>query len=222
MAAGRVDWVALCAFAEAIGMTAAAGASRAGQQLDGRPAAALGVVVLGGLVEGTALGIAQAMLLGRRFPRLRRGRYVLATVLVAGLGWSAASAPSVLAGDEGGAAPPVGLVLLGAAGLGLVMGAALGAVQALVLRGASTHPWRWVRANSLAWPGAMVLIFAGATTPDDTWPVGQLLLLGALTGAAAGALLGGVLGPAVPRLGPSSGISGAPAVLSRITLQSRE
>ena len=51
-------WVAACAAAETVGMTAAAGAARVA---DGLPtSAALSVVVAGGLVEGTALGVAQA------------------------------------------------------------------------------------------------------------------------------------------------------------------
>ncbi len=188
-------------------MTASAGAARAGQTLTDRPGplggtgVALAVVVAGGLVEGVALGSAQAWPLGRWLTSLRRGRYVLATVLVAGLGWAAASAPSVLAGDDdGGATPPLGLVLLGAAGLGLVMGPVLGAAQAVALRGAASHPWRWVGANAVAWPGAMCLIFLGASLPEADWPVGAVLLDGAVTGAVAGTALGLVTGWFLPSL----------------------
>ena len=188
-------------------MTASAGAARAGQALTDRPGplggtgVALAVVVAGGLVEGVALGSAQAWPLGRWLTSLRRGRYVLATVLVAGLGWAAASAPAVLGGgDDGGAAPPLALVLLGAAGLGLVMGPVLGSAQAVALRGAAPHPWRWVGANAMAWPGAMCLIFLGASVPGADWPLGALLLDGAVTGAVAGAALGLVTGWFLPSL----------------------
>lgn len=199
-------WTALCAAAEAVGMTASAGAARAGQALTDRPGplggagVALAVVVAGGLVEGVALGSAQAWPLGRWLTSLRRGRYVLATVLVAGLGWAAASAPAVLGGDDGGAAPPLGLVLLGAAGIGLVMGPLLGSAQAAALRGAAPHPWRWIGANALAWPGAMCLIFLGASVPGTDWPLGALLLEGAVTGAVAGTALGLVTGWFLPSL----------------------
>ncbi len=195
-------WTVLCAAAEGVGMTAAAGAARAARDLADGPG--LAVIVAGGLVEGVALGTAQAWPLGRWLPSLRRGRYVLATVLVAGLGWAAASAPAALSGDEGGSSPSLALVLPGAAGLGLVMGAVLGAVQALALRGAVAHPWRWVSANVAAWPGAMCLIFLGASAPEADWPVGEVLLLGAVTGVAAGAALGLVSGWFLPSL------SGAP------------
>ena len=198
-------WVAAGAAAEAVGMTAAALAARLGTHVP--PAAGLALVVAGGLVEGTALGTAQGVLLRRVLPRLRTGRYVAATVLVAGLGWAAASAPSVLSGDDGGAAPPLLLVLLGAAGLGLTMGAVLGAAQSWALRGAAPHPWRWTLANVAAWPGAMAVIFAGAMLPGAGWRLDAVLGLALVTGATAGGLLGVVTGRFLPGV---TGIAKAP------------
>ena len=89
------SWVVACAAAETVGMTAAAGAARVSDGLVGW--SALGVVLAGGLVEGTALGVAQSTVLARVAPALVRARYLAATVIVAGLGWAAASAPSALA-----------------------------------------------------------------------------------------------------------------------------
>ena len=167
-------WIAACAAAEAVGMTAAAGAAVLADGLSGPPA--LGVVVAGGLVEGTALGFAQGAVLARVAPALSRVRYLVATVVVAGLGWAAASAPFVT-GDGGDAEqPPVLLVVLGALGLGLVLGAVLGAAQALSLRGVVRHPRRWVTANAAAWPLAMVLIFVGAMSPGTGWPAGSVIV----------------------------------------------
>ena len=54
---------------------------------------------------------------------------------------------------------PVVLMVLGGLGLGLLMGPVLGAAQALALRHAVSHPWRWVGANTAAWPPAMAVIF---------------------------------------------------------------
>ena len=183
--------------AETVGMTAAAAAARGAGALDA-PAAALGVIVAGGLVEGTALGLAQASVLARLLPGLRRTTYAVVTVLVAGLGWAVASAPAVLAGDDSGASPPRGLVLLGGAGIGLVMGPVLGGAQALALRGAARTPSRWVLANTLAWPPTMVVIFLGATAPSEAWSTEAVVALGALTGATAGAVLGLVSRPLLP------------------------
>jgi len=194
-------WVALCAAAEAIGMTAAAAAATTATRVVGEPdggrevAAVLSLVVLGGLVEGVALGVLQAAGVHRLVPALRVGRWIAPTVLVAGVGWAAASAPAALAGPGGGDTPPVALVLVGAAALGATMGAALGAAQASALRGHVAHPWRWVGVNVWAWAAAMPIIFLGATTAEADWPVVAVAALGTATGLAAGTVLGLVSGP---------------------------
>lgn len=209
-------WVAACAAAEAMGMTAAAGAAMLADTMTG--IVALTVVVAGGLVEGTALGLAQGTVLARIAPRLPRARYLVATVVVAGLGWAAASAPSVVSGGGDAEQPPVLLVVLGGAALGLVLGVVLGAAQAFALRGVVRHPWRWVAANAAAWPGAMALMFVGATTPDAGWRTGGVLVLGALTGAAAGGLFGAVSGLFLPTL---SGVSASSRVVLALLASSR-
>jgi hypothetical protein len=227
-------WVGLCAAAEAVGMTAAAAAARVATSLaDGGTgvggvgvagargvAAAWGVVVLGGLVEGTSIGLAQAAALRPSVRGLPVGRFVLVTVAVAGLGWAAVSAPAVLAQDDGAPAPAMAVVVGGAAALGLATGAVLGAVQAWVIRsavapgavprgavprgavprGAVTHPWRWTWISALAWAPAMAVIFAGAQSAPAHWSTGAVALLGTVTGAVAGAALGAVCGSLVPLL----------------------
>lgn len=199
-------WTALCAAAETVGMTAAAAAAKAAAALvEDDPGAAalaggLALVVAGGLVEGTALGVAQAAGLRELLTPRRRRLWVLVTVAVAGLGWAAASAPAALSGDESGTTPPLLLVLAGAAGLGAVMGAALGAAQGAVLRAVVPRPWRWVAVSAAAWTPAMVVVFLGATTPSADWSVATVVLLGALTGLAAGTVLGLVSGRLLPSL----------------------
>jgi len=84
------------------------------------------------------------------------------------------------------------------------MGAALGAAQALVLRGHVAHPWRWVGANAVAWAPAMAVIFLGASTPGADWPVAAVARLGAVTGLAAGTVLGLASGWFLPSLAGSS------------------
>ncbi len=195
-----VRWVLACLVAEAVGMTAAATAARVGQDLSegGGNAArwlALAVVVAGGLVEGVALGVLQGRALAGRWPALSRRTFALVTVAVAGLGWAVASAPGVLAGaDDGATGPPLGLIVLGAVGIGLVMGALLGAAQSVSLRTAVTHPWRWIAANTAAWPVAMVLIFLGASTAGAGWSLLAVVGYGTVTGVLAGAALGLVSG----------------------------
>ena len=203
-------WTGLCAAAETLGMTAAAGAAKTSQAMLGEPTTgrevglALSLVVAGGLVEGTALGALQAVGLRHVLPAPRRRAWLLVTVAVAGLGWAAASAPAVLTGLDGGSPPGWLLVLGGAALLGAIMGAVLGTVQAAVLHSAVRFPWRWVGASALAWAPAMVVIFAGATTPGADWSVLAVLALGALTGTLAGAVLGLVSGWFLPSLDGAS------------------
>ena len=192
-------WVVACAAAETIGMTAAAGAARSATALTdhGIPHATawgLLVIVLGGLVEGTALGWLQAQALGTMLGRRGRRQWAVATVLVAGLGWAAASLPAVLAGDEAGGQPPFLAVLLGAAALGGVMGALLGAAQASALRHRVRHPWRWIAGSTAGWTVAMPVIFLGATTVPAGWPWWLVVLAGAVTGVVAGLALGVVSG----------------------------
>jgi hypothetical protein len=217
-------WTALCAAAETVGMTAAAGAAKAAQAVvgatpaGGETALGLSIVVAGGLVEGVALGAAQATGLRRLVPALDGGRWVLVTVAVAGLGWAAVSAPAALGGadDAGAGAPPLPLLLAGAAALGIGMGAVLGGAQALVLRGRVPRPGRWVAANAVAWAPAMSVIFLGATTPDSDWSVASVLGLGALTGAVAGTVLGLVTGRFLPSVtGRAMGAARPRATLQR-------
>ena len=197
-------WVAGCAAAETIGIgTAAAAATVATRLGDQRVAWGLTLVVIGGLVEGAALGVLQSRALPEGLGRSPRRRWLVATVAVAGLGWAAASAPSALADDDDATSPPWAVVVLGAALLGALMGAGLGLVQGWSVRRAVTHPWRWVRASTAGWACAMPVIFAGATSAGADWGLPSLVLLGAATGALAGTVLGLVTGgPASRDLGP--------------------
>ncbi len=197
-------WTALCAAAETIGMAASAAASRIADNAVGDQGTAsvavvaLAVIVAGGLVEGVALGFAQARGLAGWLGN-RRWHWVLVTVVIAGIGWAAASAPAVLSGDDGG--EPARLpMLLAAAGLGLIMGVALGTVQAAVLRGRVPHPWRWILASALGWSVAMPVVFLGAGLTGAQWPLVAVIATGAMTGLVAGAAFGLVSGLLLPSL----------------------
>jgi hypothetical protein len=192
-------WLIACALAEAIGMTAAAGAARAATAVADRGveragAWGLAIVVLGGLVEGIALGWLQGRALTPVLDATRRRRWAFMTVLVAGLGWAAASAPATVSGDRG-EQPPLALVLLGAVALGGVMGAVLGAAQAWALRGGVRHAMTWVAGSAAGWCAAMPVIFLGATGVGAHWPWPVVVLTGTGTGLLAGSILGLVTSP---------------------------
>ena len=189
-------WVASCVIAETVGMAASAGAARAATSLDTR----MGFLVVlgGGLVEGFALGSLQGGVLQRLVGVSARG-WLLVTLLVAGVGWAVGSAPSTLGGDaSAGPTPALGLILLGALGIGVGVGAVFGAAQAAVLRTHVQHPWRWVAVSAAAWGVAMPVIFAGASTAGASWHWARVVLYGAGTGALAGTALGVVSGVALP------------------------
>ena len=205
-------WVLLLAVAEAIGMTAAAGAARASMAVVGDPptlgqsAAVLGLAVAGGGVEGLALGLATYRGLGADGSGLTRGRWVGVTALVAMLAWAIGSAPASFSGNgrADDAGPPWLLVVVGAAVLGLVTGALLGGAQARLLRGQVAHHRRWVTASCLGWAPAMAIIFVGATVPDAGWSTPVVVVTGTVTGFLAGAVLGAISGVVLRSLdGPS-------------------
>jgi deazaflavin-dependent oxidoreductase (nitroreductase family) len=191
------SWVAACALAEGIGMAASAAAARGTEHVGVGTGFAL--VLLGGLVEGTALGVLQSASI-RETLGTRRTGWVLATSLAAGLGWAVGSAPATLSDDGGGSTPPLALVLLGALGIGITLGPLLGLAQALALRTRVRHPFRWVVANAAGWAVAMPVIFLGATTAGATWSWPVLVLYGGVTGVVAGTALGAVTGLWLPTL----------------------
>lgn len=200
-AAPRGPWLAACVAAETVGMTAAAGAAVLADAV-GPGVGALAVVVAGGLVEGTALGVLQGAVLARWRRHAHLGRaWALVTLAVAGVGWAAASAPAALQDAGPGDQPARAWVLLGAVGLGLVMGLVLGAAQAWALgRGSLPHPWRWVPVSTAAWAVTMPVIFLGATSPAADWPPLAVVATGTATGLVAGAVLGAVSGAGLRRV----------------------
>ena len=210
-------WTALCAAAEAIGMTAAAVVARLSQSIAGESAGtgerllALSLVVAGGLVEGVALGSLQAAGLRRLLPRLDGRRWRLVTLLVAGVGWAAASAPAAFSTADASASPPLLLTVGGGAALGVLMGAVLGAAQATGLRSLVSRPGRWTAANALGWAPTMSIIMIGAGTPGADWASWQVGALGTVTGLVAGAALGLVTGSFLPALGGAGPRSAHPA-----------
>ena len=192
-----VTWTTATALAEAVGLASVAGASRVASSWSAEPGLrgsvglALLLVVGAGLVEGLALGWAQGWVLGRWLPRLRRARFVVATTLVAGLGWAAGAAAAMVAPDQPGAGDPsLVLLVLGAAGVGLVMGPVLGLAQGWALQPAVRHAAAWVVASTLAWPVVMVVVFVGASLPGQEWSWAAVVATGAVTGALAGGVLG--------------------------------
>jgi MFS family permease len=125
---------------------------------------------------------------------LDRWRFVLVTVVVAGLTWAASELPVLTSGSgSAGGAPAWPLLAVGGAALGVVAGCLLGLAQAAVLPRNLRRRSAWVAGSALGWAAAMATIMLGASTAGEGWPLPTLLAWAGLTGAVAGGLLGLVL-----------------------------
>ena len=188
-------WIIACSIGEAVGIALVATVYAA---LDrGLLASAWVWILLAGTWEGLWLGGAQALVL-RRFA-IRPVRWIGLTVLGAALGY----ALSLLggAGQQGEAAasePGTLLMLALGAGLGIVMGTLMGALQWLAARN-RLAPGRWIAANAVGWAPAMAVIIwaAGAVPEGASLPV--IALTGAVAGAAAGFCVGSATALVLPR-----------------------
>lgn len=167
--------------------------------------AALIAIVISTLVEGTAVGLAQWLVLRRPLPRLRLGAWWAGTAAGALVAWTLGMLPSTLMGMAQASGAPVdaaampgqALTLLLAVGLGAVAGPLLGLGQWWVLRRHVERAWWWIPAQALGWAAGMPLVFQmvdwiapGAfTLVDASIAAGMLFLTGALVGALHGLIL---------------------------------
>jgi hypothetical protein len=162
------------------------------------------VAVFSGIVEATIVGLAQWWAMHPWFPSIKRFSWWLATLVGALIAYVLGYLPSMLM-DMGASAsqtaapvePPQWIILLLAAGMGLVGGLMLSFAQWLVLRGKAKRAGLWIPANMLAWAFGMPLIFWGidqAFKMSEVWQsvllmAGILLITGAVVGAIEGLFL---------------------------------
>jgi hypothetical protein len=181
-------WVGSIAAAEALGIGLAAALTPRATE----PADALAVAGLVGIVEGSALGLAQGRLLARAVPGLRWASWLGVTAAFAAVAWVLGMLPAALAAgsDSGGDGLLWPVALLVGIPMGLGFGALLGAGQALLLRRRVPHPWRWVSATATGWALGFPVIMVAASAVPAGLSFWVLLLVGAVAGAVAGALLG--------------------------------
>jgi hypothetical protein len=174
-------------------------------------ASLLGIVLLAltGAIEGAVVGALQWSVLRRPFPAIAHRAWVTATVIGAVVAWFLGSLPSTLmdmgAQETGAVAqePPAWLILLLAAGMGLVLGAVLATPQYRVLSKAVQGAWIWIPANCLAWALGMPVIFASVDRAYAAYEAGSIagtLLIFAVALALAGAVVGAVHGVALVKL----------------------
>ena len=162
---------------------------------------AVAMVAKGTLIEGAVVGFAQGRELGRVLPRFSHREWVVATAVGAGVAWLLGMAPSTVVAlaspptDTGvSAEPPVAVVLVLAAGMGLALGPILALPQWWVLRRMVPRAGWWVAANAAAWAVGMAVIFAGIQLiPNDaSWfaAAAEVAVTCVLAGFAVGAVHG--------------------------------
>lgn len=191
-------WLLVCMLGEAIGI---AGMATAYVATDSGSLPYTATILVAGGIEGLALGAFQALVLRGRVRGFSSTGWIVATLGVALLAYGAslafgAGAPA--AADAATVAPPLFLILPAAGAVGLVLGALMGAAQAMFGRLHHVPVMRWSLASGLGWALAMVVITAAASSfvPQT---LGAAALIGGLTGAAAGLLLGLATLFALPR-----------------------
>lgn len=161
---------------------------------------AVAAVVLGMVLEGVVVGLAQESVLRRELRELRPGSWIVATSLGAGLAWLIGMVPSTVLAlvppDSGTAAeePGAALQYALASAMGLVVGPILGSAQWIVLRRHVPRAFRWLGANALAWSAGMPLIFLGMDFVPWTGPEIGIVLSIYIVCGLAGVVVGAVHG----------------------------
>jgi hypothetical protein len=181
----------------------------------GEPSAVRGVLlaftvaVLSGVVEATVVGLLQHRAVHPWLPALSRRSWWWATLWGAltayVLGWLPSTVIALMSVEDGrepAAQPAQWLVLLGAAGLGVVAGVVLAFAQALVLRHHVDRAWRWLPANMLAWMVGMPMVFLGVDLAVRTGTAGGAVVVVVMTLALTGAVVGVINGSFLVRMVP--------------------
>jgi hypothetical protein len=136
---------------------------------------AIGLVVAVGLVEGSAVGAAQWLVLRSHLERLGPSSWVSATVAGAILAWGAGMAMGSVGSQLVGKGEVGGSALMWIAGplvIGAVAGTLLASVQWWLLRRVGYRASWWIPAHAIGWGGGMLIAFAGiSAVPDDAAPV---------------------------------------------------
>jgi hypothetical protein len=159
-----------------------------------------GLMTATGALEGGVVGLAQWLVLRKAIPGIGRGAWVLATIIGAVIAWFFGSIPMTMmslsqpSASTPASEPPQTVVLLLAAGMGLVAGLILSLAQWRVLRKQVEKAWLWLPANTLAWAAGMPIIFAAVDLAQKAGSIPGSVLVMAVGIALAGAIVGAIHG----------------------------
>ena len=193
----RRDWTLAMVIGELIGFVAPAvtGATLAAI---GAPDAVLVVgLTIAGLVEGAAIGTAQAVVLADHAPEVDRRAWVVATVIAAGFAWFVGMGGGALMGGTS-VAPAVLLVLLVPVWTAALL--SMGFAQWLVLRRTIPRSGRWVPVTSGAWLLGMMVPIVGLTAAPNAWPAWAHVVIAVASAVVMGLIVGLLTGHTLHRL----------------------
>lgn len=193
----RREWTGAFVVAELVGFLPPVLAGTTLVALDAaEPLLVLGLTAAG-LLEGLAIGSANAWVLHRHAPAVDGRRWIGATVLGAGLAWLAGMGGSALLGAPGA---PVGLLLVLMVPVWITGLLAMGFLQWRVLRRVVPRSGRWVGVSAGAWlVGVMIPVVALSVVPN-AWPPLAHGIVGVLAAVAMGLVVGLLTGRALDGL----------------------
>ena len=158
------------------------------------------IMVFAGAIEGFLFGLWQWRVLRQKFPEMPAREWIGYTMAIAMLGWFLGMLPSLLLtlGDVPSPPQPVEpslvLILAGAMALGLFLGAMFGLFQWFAFHKYARESIQWVTGNSLGWALGMMFIFAASTWPDESTPLGGIVVAGIAGGSLSGLSVGAITG----------------------------
>lgn len=178
-------------FGGALAIWIAASAVSHGTTMTFLPAAAAAIAIAGvaGLVEGGAVGIAQSLAFRDALPRVPAVPWVLATAVATAVAWGAVMALNLAMVEREVTFTTMAVVFVAG---GATLGAMLGAMQWLIVRGRDAA--MWIGANAVAWvvgSGIAVSIASLVGPASGAEEVlAAMFAIAMLTGGAVGAITG--------------------------------
>ncbi len=196
-AALRAAWTRACVLGELLGFVPPALAGATLGALGAPDAVMVLGLTLAGLLEGAALGRAQAWVLRRDAPTVDHHGWVRATVAAAGFAWFVGMGGGALLGADILPGAVAAIVLVPAWTAALL---AMGYAQWRVLRRTVPRSGRWVTVTAGAWlVGVMIPVVALSVTPNG-WPPWAFVAVGVAAAVAMGFTVGAITGTTLARL----------------------
>ena len=192
----RRRWTAAFLFGELVGFVppAMTGVVLGGAHVSD-PTMVAGLTVAG-LLEGAAIGGAQARVLARSAPEIDGRDWMIATTAAAGFAWFVGMGGGALMGSSAGS--PLLLIGLVPAWSAALM--SMGYLQWRVLRRSVDRSARWVPVTAGAWlVGVMIPVVALSAAPNG-WPGWAHGVVGLVAAVAMGCTVGALTGRTLERL----------------------